>query len=125
MGKRRSGNGAAEIKLKQSIEFPRFPGVNFSDLKNMQNQGVNFGPGIYRILNKCTKEQERGESQTEESKGANKLDRYGRYEAAMQKKIRSENMYLRISLRYFEEFSGSPKTAKIPHILTGKGVSND
>jgi hypothetical protein len=28
------------------------------------------------------------------------------------------NMYLRISLRNFEEFSGSPKTAKMPHILT-------
>ena len=27
------------------------------------------------------------------------------------------NMYLRISLRNIEEFSGSPKTAKIPHIL--------
>ena len=27
-------------------------------------------------------------------------------------------MYLRISSRNIEEFSGSPKTAKMPHILT-------
>ena len=35
------------------------------------------------------------------------------------------NMYLRISLRNFEEFSGSPKTAKMPHILTNWRVQRN
>ena len=34
-------------------------------------------------------------------------------------------MYLRISLRNFEEFSGSPKTAKMPHILTNWRVQRN